>query len=120
MSNFRIRWDSRAGPVFIASIRNKKFAIALFCHRKEERCIRILGHKSVLCARCTGIFVGILITYFLFAIKVVVPFMFSSILMIPLLIDGVSQFLNFRQSNNTLRFTTGVLFSLGLFNLMVW
>jgi uncharacterized membrane protein len=39
-------------------------------------------------------------------------------LMIPLVVDGLTQFIGLRESNNTLRLISGVLFVLGFYS--VW
>jgi uncharacterized membrane protein len=44
-------------------------------------------------------------------------------MIIPVLLDGLTQFFGFRESNNALRFTTGLIAGLGLgilFKAMKW
>ena len=122
MPKFELSWDSRAGPILFISFRKRKIGLALFCHRKETRCFNIFGHKSFLCARCTGICVGFLTTSVLLFVGAVSKIIISPILILflilPLVIDGVSQLFGTRESNNLIRFFTGFLFSSGLLLLL--
>lgn len=90
----------------------------LICHRKPERSFFIKGHQFPVCARCTGFYTGLIIfliyDYFFNIDYSLNLLIFSIILLIPTSIDGFTQLLNFRQSNNTLRFITGVIGGIGL------
>ena len=112
-------WDSRAGPVLLVNIGNKKFGFALFCHRRPERSFTFLGHTSLLCSRCTGLVMGVfgLICLTLFHLQI--PLVASIFMMVPMLVDGISQFFGFRESNNILRLFTGFMFTFGLLSLLV-
>lgn len=90
----------------------------LICHRMPERSFFIKGWQFPVCARCTGFYIS-LIAYFLFARYNYVNYSISTtvlafVLLIPTLIDESTQFMNFRQSNNALRFVTGMFGGLGL------
>lgn len=81
------------------------------CHRKPERSFFIHGHQFPVCSRCTGIYSSILLflvyTY-IFPIHYTQAYLYVAvILVLPCLIDGVTQLLHYRESNNTLRFITG-------------
>ena len=90
----------------------------LICHRQPERSFFIKGHQFPVCARCTGFYTGLIIfliyDYFFNIDYSLNLLIFSIILLIPTSIDGFTQLLNFRQSNNTLRFITGVIGGIGL------
>lgn len=90
----------------------------LICHRKPERSFFIKGHQFPVCARCTGFYTGLIIfliyDYFFNIDYNLNLLIFSIILLIPTSIDGFTQLLNFRQSNNTLRFITGLIGGIGL------
>ena len=90
----------------------------LICHRKPERSFFIKGHQFPVCARCTGFYTGLIIfliyDYFFNIDYSLNLLIFSIILLIPTSIDGFTQLFNFRQSNNTLRFITGVIGGIGL------
>lgn len=85
----------------------------LMCHGRVERCLELFGAPMPICARCTGIYVGLLAGLFAF------PFMrwlrertmraVAFIAIVPLGVDGVTQLLGFRESVNPLRIATGVI-----------
>lgn len=87
----------------------KSYLAVLFgCHQKVERTLKLFGHPLNICARCTGIFLGVLMLNlgFLVIDPSVVLFLFG----IPLLIDGVIQKKTSYESTNLRRLLTGFLF----------
>lgn len=89
-----------------------------FCHQKPERSFQIKGHYFPICARCTGFYTTILI-YMIVAIYIPITYtlellIFSFLLLIPAIGDGTTQLTGKRESNNTLRFITGLLGGIGL------
>lgn len=90
----------------------------LICHRMPERSFFIRGHQFPVCARCTGFYISLIIyfiyTYFNFVNYNIPLLIFAVILLIPAMIDGITQFLEIQESNNTRRFITGILGGLGL------
>ncbi len=98
-------------------------------HRPEKlhRAIRISfrGRNVYLCARCTGIYSGILcvfVTYFLgfdFPVWLYLPLL--SVLPMPAAVDWVTQSCKLRESRNAIRTCTGYLLGIseGLFFLML-
>jgi uncharacterized membrane protein len=99
------------------SFKNKKLGLALLCHRQEDKCLKILG-RSLLCARCFGICIGVPITYLILLMNIRVPILVSILFVLPLLFDGFSQLFGLRESNNLLRLLTGMLCSVGLLSLL--
>jgi uncharacterized membrane protein len=90
----------------------------LICHRKPERSFFIKGYQFPVCARCTGFYIS-LIAYFIYVYYFYVDYnlyllLFAILLLVPAAVDGLTQLLEYRESNNTLRFTTGLLGGLGL------
>lgn len=90
----------------------------LICHRMPERSFFVRGHQFPVCARCTGFYIS-LISYFAYAYFFFIdytPFMISLAVafLLPAIADGLTQLLTDRESNNTLRFLTGLLGGLGL------
>ena len=88
------------------------------CHRIPERSFFIKNHQFPVCSRCTGYYISIF-AYFVFAYFYSIPYSLNSFLIgillnIPTGIDGLTQFLGYRESNNTLRLITGLLGGLGL------
>ena len=86
-----------------------------FCHQLASR--TFFDGKMPLCSRCTGIYIGMVIgfiCYLLFCrfktfdkISLVLVAITG---LVPILLDGGSQYLGFRLSNNLLRYSTGILF----------
>ncbi len=89
------------------------------CHQKTERCLKLLGKPMPICSRCFGVYSGILMGMILlllvFDIKVskIQAISFLIILNVPLVIDGITQHFSFRESNNLLRFITGLIGGVG-------
>lgn len=78
------------------------------CHRLPERSFFIGGRQFHVCARCTGLIVGIPSSVLLIPLSSwsLPIFACSSTLLIS---DGMTQWCGWRSSNNTLRFWTGFL-----------
>lgn len=90
----------------------------LICHRKPERSFFIKGHQFPVCARCTGFYISILL-YTVYAYYFPITYtneyvLFGILLCIPAFLDGTTQLFEFRESNNNLRFLTGILGGIGL------
>ena len=92
---------------------------ALFmCHKLPERSFFYKGKKFPICARCTGILVGyILAITGAFFIKM--PLLICFILLIPIGVDGVGQYLNKWTSNNIRRLITGILAGIATVNIII-
>ena len=90
----------------------------LICHRKPERSFFISGYQFPVCSRCTGFYLS-MILYFIYAYYFFVdytPFLLvcAVILLGPAGYDGITQFFGLRESNNILRFITGLIGGIGL------
>lgn len=116
---FQLKWDARAGPILLVSFKNKKIGFAFICHRKPERCLNFRGRQSFFCARCTGICIGSFAVFLLSIFRFALPHSVSILLTLPMILDGITQLLGLRESNNFMRFVTGLLFSIGFFSLVV-
>lgn len=90
----------------------------LICHRKPERSFFIKGHQFPVCSRCTGFYISMfayfIYTYYFFVDYNLYLIVFAIMLLIPTLIDGLTQLFEYRESNNMLRFITGIVGGLGL------
>ncbi|MFL6247679.1 MAG: DUF2085 domain-containing protein [Thermoanaerobaculia bacterium] len=83
------------------------------CHGRVERCLELFSTPMPICARCTGIYLGLIAGLLAF------PFMrwlrertmrvIAFIAIVPLGLDGVTQLLGFRESVNPLRVATGLI-----------
>ncbi len=86
----------------------------VYCHRLPHRSFFWRGKQFPICARCTGIHLGYFaFPFFLFDL-VKVKILWAIILIIPTCIDGVTQLYFNRESNNFLRFTTGLISGIGI------
>ncbi|ODS39221.1 MAG: hypothetical protein A7316_06200 [Candidatus Altiarchaeales archaeon WOR_SM1_86-2] len=92
-------------------LREKDIKLAL-CHRLPERSFFLFGRQSPVCARCTGIIIGMLLMP-IFHFEIIRPTILLVLLFtIPIAIDGTTQALGKRESNNPMRFATGALFGM--------
>lgn len=92
------------------------------CHRIPERTFKFKGHYFPVCSRCTGIITGSLSFFFYLYCDLqysLILLMLSIILMIPSFVDGYTQLIGLRESNNTLRFFTGFICGLGLSTFLI-
>lgn len=83
------------------------------CHRMPERSFFYKGKQFPVCARCTGIYLG----YFIFMptmIYINISILVAIICVLPTILDGLTQAFCSRESNNTLRFLSGVLAGFGV------
>jgi uncharacterized membrane protein len=87
------------------------------CHRIPHRSFFFRGKQFPVCARCTGIYTAYL-TLPVFTFDWWSPgIIISALLLLPALSDGLTQAYFNRESNNTLRFITGLLAGSGLMSL---
>ncbi|MCM3765814.1 DUF2085 domain-containing protein [Neobacillus niacini] len=89
------------------------------CHQLEDRSLMIDGKPLSVCARCTGIYIGIFSTLvylqlFKRKVNITIPSIkmsfFLLLLMVPLIIDGIGSYINLFESNNLRRLITGMCF----------
>jgi uncharacterized membrane protein len=106
------------GPAIVLRINTKKLAFCL-CHRQKDRTIEFFGLENYLCARCLGIFFGIISGAIMSIFFQSISYVFITLMVIPLIIDGSTQSLELRTSSNPLRLVTGVMFGVG-FTLLIF
>lgn len=96
----------------------KWLPIIFGCHCRSDRSFHFRGKQFPICARCTGMGIGFLIAAV--SLWFYRPlFWVSIVLMLPLIIDGTMQKKTAYESNNILRFITGILFAYGLIAFIV-
>jgi uncharacterized membrane protein len=85
----------------------------LFCHGIPERCLYIWGIPMPICARCTAIYAGLILS---FAVFLILPRMRERVsrivlyaALVPMAVDGLTQLAGLRLSTNPLRLETGLL-----------
>ena len=91
-------------------------AFLLFCHGIPSRCLTIWSVPMPICARCTAIYAGMLMSVLVFAVLPRLPELAARVAFIvataAITIDGVSQAFRLRESTNDLRLITGFAFGL--------
>lgn len=90
----------------------KPFLALIFgCHNLCTRTFKIKKRYLPICSRCTGIYVGMYLSILKFLLEY--NALYSIILMLPLIIDGLTQYMSSYVSSNARRFITGCLFGVG-------
>lgn len=85
----------------------------IMCHGRPERSLAIADVAMPICARCVGIYAGLLVGLAAFWLipylreRVVRPFALAAV--IPLAVDGLTQLAGLRESTNELRIATGII-----------
>jgi len=98
----------------------------LVCHQRPERTLWIGGHYLPVCARDSGVFIGILLGFTLLwflrrkEAKGPPNLYMSLVMTLPLWIDSFGQALEFWTSTNDLRLITGLLFGTALEPLLIY
>jgi uncharacterized membrane protein len=89
-----------------------RLAFRLMCHGIPSRCLDLFGVPMPICARCVGIYAGLLaglIAFWLLPIATErVMRTIAFIAVTPLAIDGLTQLARLRESTNPLRLATGI------------
>ncbi|MFC4799972.1 DUF2085 domain-containing protein [Neobacillus sp. GCM10023253] len=89
------------------------------CHQIDERSLHVSGKALSVCARDTGIYIGIFSTLiYLHLVKsktpVTIPTVkmsfFLLVFMVPLVVDGLGSYSHLFESTNTRRLVTGICF----------
>jgi len=85
----------------------------LMCHGMPSRSLELFGVPMPLCARCVGIYAGMLAGILIFwavpLLRERVMRAFAIAAVLPLAIDGLTQLSGLRESTNPLRLATGVI-----------
>jgi len=97
------------------------FLNSFFCHQNPSRSPFIAGLQLPLCSRCTALNLGFAVgyTWIFYSVKrrrFYYNFNLTLALISPLAIDGLTQFLGFRESTNDIRILTGALAGAALAN----
>jgi uncharacterized membrane protein len=84
----------------------------VLCHGMAERSLIVFGEPMPICARCSGIYAGLLAGIALYALM---PWLREGttrvmllVAVVPITIDGVTQAIGLRTSTNPLRIATGL------------
>ncbi len=97
------------------------FLGSIICHQIPERTIFVSGVPLPLCARDTGIYTGVFVSLCFIVIRKrwnsdkpvkLTHALVLCLMTLPMMYDGVSSYLGFRESSNLIRVITGGLFGL--------
>lgn len=96
--------------------RNFYEIIHKICNQLPTRCLFIFTSPMALCARCFFVYLAMLVVGILMIVfkKALFNWKVGLLLMIPCIIDGSTQYLGQRLSNNALRSVTGALGGIGM------
>lgn len=88
------------------------------CNGIASRAFHLGDFCFILCYRCSGVIIGVMLCWWYLKIhKVNIKYF---LLIIPMIIDGFLQLLTPYVSNNPLRLITGLLFGIGMVNGIVY
>lgn len=93
---------------------------AFMCHRRPDRSFHCRGKQFPICARCTGILLGYFFGYGSAFFTGVISVYYALLLCVPLIIDGVIQFLTSYESTNLRRLFTGILTGAGIIYILLF
>lgn len=82
---------------------------AWHCHRLPERSFRVRGRQFHICARCTGLVVGGVMSPLAVTLGPGLLLWVGSTSLLVFMFDSAAQLVGWRNSTNRLRFVTGVL-----------
>lgn len=94
--------------VFVDSVTLHRF---WHCHRRPERSFFVRGRQFHICARCTGVLTGLIACPSVIPIRSLLPVVFFVSAAV-LIIDSFTQLVGWRESNNGIRFATGLVVGL--------
>ena len=83
------------------------------CHQRYDRSFSFKGCQFPLCARCTGIVLGELISLAAILCGIRIGFVYAVASIAPLAIDGGLQYIKLLESNNLRRVITGLVAGFG-------
>jgi uncharacterized membrane protein len=89
------------------------YVFSAICHQENDRCLHLMGEPFAACSRCTFMYLGVLVSSIAYPLvgwprrpRVLYLFIAAA----PLILDGGTQLIGLRESTNTLRALTGLLF----------
>ncbi|NLK95541.1 MAG: DUF2085 domain-containing protein [Clostridiales bacterium] len=90
------------------------------CHQMSERSLFIRGYQMPVCARCTGIIFGEIISFILFMFNYRLNYALSLLMLLPMVADGLIQYFTKYLSNNIKRLFTGFIFGIGFMQILCY
>lgn len=95
-------------------IKLMNFGKRLGCHQMPSRSFFVKGYQFPVCARCTGVIVGELLAIILILFSFSIRWWMMLLLLVPMGVDWLLQYINILESTNTRRVITGLLGGIGL------
>jgi uncharacterized membrane protein len=89
------------------------------CHQRPERSFTFRQYQFPICARCTGVFIGQIISVVFLILEYQGYIYLDLIFMSIMFIDWFIQALKIRSSTNSRRLITGILCGFGYVNLLI-
>ena len=84
------------------------------CHQRSDRSFFICGYQFPVCARCTGVFIGEIVTYIFSLFRYSISCMSAICLLLIMGLDWFIQYIDLYQSTNKRRFVTGIMGGIGV------
>jgi uncharacterized membrane protein len=93
------------------------------CNQYPTHCFEIFGTNMGLCSRCQLLYFGFLVISitnikYIFRVNAIKAAALFVLFVLPMTIDGLTQYYNYRVSNNVLRSVTGFLGGIGIYFLL--
>lgn len=88
------------------------------CHQMADRSFSFRNYQFPVCARCTGIIIGEIISIIVFILHLRLNTITCTCIMLPLIVDGTVQYRTNYISNNIKRLITGLLFGFGFMQIL--
>ena len=110
---FAYEWKKGIGPVFYVRLGRKRIGFCL-CHHKKDKTVKFFGLEKYLCSRDLGILFGAIAGAALYFVGYCMGLLAAIALATPMVVDGTTQLMGWRKSNNLLRLTTGFMFGVGV------
>lgn len=89
------------------------------CHQDPNRSFKVKNVQFLLCARCTGVFLGYLVGFAL-AFVIRIPFLVCAGIMMIMFYDWYIQYLCIKESTNFRRCLTGIFYGTGTIHIIFW
>jgi uncharacterized membrane protein len=116
-----IEWFTKIDEHFILVFPYLQKTYSLVCHQEKNKLLLLDGAETLACARCTGIYLGLLLSSFFVLIKLLKWKLHVNILYItavPMILDVLLTSLNIYAYSKLIAFSTGLLLgSTGFFYL---
>ena len=116
-----IEWFTKIDEHFVLVFPYLQKTYSLVCHQEKNKLLLFGGAETLTCARCTGIYLGLLLSSFIVLIKLSKWKLHINILLIaaaPMMVDVLFTSLNIYNYSKFIAFSTGLLLgSTGFFYL---